>query len=350
MAHWKRPIRGMGALVTGGILMGAMAGCGSTPTTGSSSSLPTVTIGYENAPDPEAVAIEQKFFQKYMHAHVVLKYFSSGPEALSAIASGSLNFMTTLGNPPTASAIAKGVPLKVIWAMERYTTAEGLVVKKSSHIHSLAGLEGKKVALVYGSTSPFELTTALQQAHIPVSKVTQENMSPSEMVAAWKTGQIQAAYVWVPFMSQMQQDGGRMLMYDQNVVKKAPIFNLAVVNSSWAKSNPKLVDGFIKAEEAGVKFFKAHPNQSYKDMGKLNGISAAEAKAQAQGLSFSSLSQQVTSRRMGEGSSVKNSLVTRSLSSAAQWLKSSGAISQVPSNMSQYVDPTYAEQVIKAGG
>ena len=61
-------------------LLAIVAGCGSA--TGASSE-PTVTIGYENAPDPEAVAIEQNFFQKYMHAHVVTKYFSSGPAALN---------------------------------------------------------------------------------------------------------------------------------------------------------------------------------------------------------------------------------------------------------------------------
>ncbi len=326
-------------------LVGIIAGCGSASGT---SGEPTVTIGYENAPDPEAVAIEQQFFQKYMHAHVVTKYFASGPAALTALASGSLNFMTTLGNPPTASAIAKGVPLKVIWAMERYTTAEGLVVKNGSGIHSLKALEGKTVALVTGSTSPFELYTALKNAHIPQSSVHIENMSPPNMVAAWKSGSIQAAYVWVPFMSQMQQDGGHILVYDQNQAKTAPIFNLAVVNSTFAAKYPSLVEGFVRAEEAGVPFFRQHPNQAYKDMGKLNGITAAEAKSQAAGLSFTSLSQQLTAQRMGEGSSVGSSLVTKSLTSAAQWLKTQGAISSVPSNMAQYVDPTFAQKVAKS--
>lgn len=326
-------------------LVGIIAGCGSAS---GASGEPTVTIGYENAPDPEAVAIEQQFFQKYMHAHVVTKYFASGPAALTALASGSLDFMTTLGNPPTASAIAKGVPLKVIWAMERYTTAEGLVVKNGSGINSLKALEGKTVALVTGSTSPFELYTALKNAHIPQSSVHIKNMSPPNMVAAWKTGSIQAAYVWVPFMSQMQQDGGHILVYDQNQAKTAPIFNLAVVNSTFAAKYPSLVEGFVRAEAAGVTFFRQHPNQAYKDMGKLNGITASQAKAQAAGLSFTSLSQQLTAQRMGHGSSVGSSLVTKSLTSAAQWLKTQGAISSVPSNMAQYVDPTFAQKVAQS--
>ena len=87
------------------------------------------------------------------------------------MASGKLDFMATLGNPPTASAIARGVPLKVVWAMERYTTGEGLVVKNSSGIKTLKDLEGKTVALVEGSTSPFELDTALSRRAFPSPKL-----------------------------------------------------------------------------------------------------------------------------------------------------------------------------------
>lgn len=335
----------VGALMAGFMTLPFLVGLSACGTTGTAASEPTVTIGYENAPDPESVAIEQNFFQKYMHAHVQLKYYSSGPDALTSLASGSLNFMTTLGNPPTASAIARGVPLKVIWAMERYTTAEGLVVKNGSHIRSLHALAGKTVALVPGSTSPFELDTALEMRHMPVTSVHIKSMPPPNMVSAWKTGQITAAYVWAPFVNEMQQDHGHILIYDQNQVNQAPIFNLAVVNSHFAQKYPKLVDEFIQAEEAGVTFFHAHPLKSYQDIGKLNGITAQEAQQQASGLSFTTLAQELSIRRLGTASTVKESLVTKSLTSAALWLKNSGQISTVPQHLSQYVDPAFCQAV-----
>lgn len=337
-----------GFIALGTALVVTLAGCGSTPASTGGRSSVVVTIGYENAPDPEAVAIEQHFFQKYMHAQVKLTYFSSGPSALTDMASGKLDFMTTLGNPPTASAIARGVPLRVVWAMERYTTGEGLVVKNSSGIRSLKGLEGKTVALVQGSTSPFELDTALTAAGIPLAKVTEQNYSPPEMVSAWKTNQIEAAYVWTPFDNAMQQAGGHFLMYDQNVYQKAPIFNLAVVNANFASAHKTLVEEFIRAEEAGVKFFQQHPNQAYKDMAELNGITPAEAKAQTQGFQFETLqSQTESSIGMGRENSVPFSLVTKSLTSAAKWLAATGQISSAPRNMAQYVDPSYANAVLK---
>ena len=66
----------MGTIAAGGLTLGvALAGCGSSGGGGNSAgggSKTVVTIGYENAPDPEAVAIEQHFFQKYMNAKVRL--------------------------------------------------------------------------------------------------------------------------------------------------------------------------------------------------------------------------------------------------------------------------------------
>ncbi len=310
----------------------------------------TVSIGYENAPDPEAVAIEQHFFQKYMHARVVLRYFSDGPLALTDLASGRLDFMTTLGNPPTASAIADGVPLRVVWAMERYTTGEGLVVSKSSHITSLQQLKGKTVALVKGSTSPFELDTALKQHHIPVSSVTQLNMTPPEMVAAWKTHRLVAAYTWVPFVTAMAQSSGHMLMYDQNVYRQAPIFNLAVVNAKWAAAHPRLVEGFVAAEQAGVRFFHQHPQQAYADMGKLNHITAAQAKAQTKGFSFTSLPQELTLHRMGNPANKSSSLVAKSLTAAVRWLYQTHQISHLPKNMSSYIAPRFVQAVLHGHG
>ena len=346
----------------------ALAGCGAaaSPTSSSaapassasshakktkaaSSAKPNVVIGYENAPDPEMVAIAQHDFAKYMHAHVTMKYYSSGPAALASLASGSLQFMTVLGNPPVVTAIAHGVPLQVVWAMEQYTTAEGLVVRKGHHITSLKGLEGHHVALVQGSTSPFVLSTALKSAGVPASKVTFTNMTPPEMVAAWKRKSINAAYVWVPFFSTMVNSGGKALMYDKNEATAAPIFNLAVANRSFAAKHPHITEGFIKAEAAGYASYKAHPNAAYKAMGKLNQISASEAKSQASGLRFISLKGQLGSSGMGTPSTVGSSLVTKSLTSAAAWLKSVGAIRKVPSNMSSYVNPSFAQKVEKSG-
>lgn len=329
----------------------AVTACGvATNGNGSNASEPNVTIGYENAPDPEMVAIAQNYFAKYMKAHVTMKYYSSGPQALDALSSGALQFMTVLGNPPLATAIAKGVPLQVIWAQDLYTTGEGLVVRKGKGIKTLKDLEGQTVALNSGSSSSFELAVAEQQAGLPANSIKVDNMTPPGMVAAWKRGDVNAAYVWVPFFSEMLSDGGKALLYDQTQGSAAPIFNLAVVNTTFAKKYPNLVDGFVQAEAAGVQTYQQHPNQAYQDMAKVGAITVAQAKSQATGLKFLTLQEQVTAQGLGSPSGVAASLVTKSLQEAAAWLKSSGRVSSVPASFASDVNPQYAEAVLKGSG
>jgi NitT/TauT family transport system substrate-binding protein/taurine transport system substrate-binding protein len=134
-------------------------------------------------------------------------------------------------------------------------------------------------------------------------------------------------------------------MYDQDVAQEAPIFNLAVVQGPWAKSHRQLVLGFIQAEQAGVAYAQSHPAQALRDMAKEAGITAALAKTELAGYRILSLQDQIGPNGLGSGDGVKTSLVTRSLSSAAKYLASIHQIPNAPTNMSSYVDPSYAQAV-----
>ena len=333
----------MGAIAAA--VLGTLVGWGGSRAPVSASS---VTIGFENnGADPEMVAIDKNYFSKYMHANVSLKYFDSGPAALAALASGALQFMTGIGNPPTAAAIARGLPVQLIWAQERYTTDEGLVVKDNSGIKSLKDLAGKTVALVLGSTSPFELDTALRKVGMSSSSVHLLNMSPPAMREAWARGSIYAAYVWDPVFDTIRHEHGRVLMVDDDVKSEAPIYNLAIVNSSWAKSHADMVKGFIQAEDVAVKYYRdeKHRADALKSMAKEAGISVSLATVELAGYEFFDARQQLGHDALGYGKTVSSSLATKSLSSAAAYLERIGTISSAPKSMVPYVNPTYAKEI-----
>ncbi|MGN6808218.1 MAG: myristoyl transferase, partial [Trinickia sp.] len=114
---------GMGAvaavLLAAGSLAGGMA---------YAQSKPEVIIGYEdNGADPYMVSMAEHLFERHMNADVQYKLFSSGPAAMSALASNSLTFMCGLGVPPLVTAIAQGLPMTIVYNQERYTNAAGIV-------------------------------------------------------------------------------------------------------------------------------------------------------------------------------------------------------------------------------
>jgi taurine ABC transporter substrate-binding protein len=332
-------------------LLVLLTACGSTSSQNTaSSSRPDVTIGYmDNGAEPEVIAVAQSLFSKYIHGNVQVKYFDSGPASLGAIASGALQFMTGIGNPPTVSAITRGVPLQVIWAQELYTQDEGLIVRSTSGIKSVKDLAGKTVALVLGSTSEFALDATLKNAGVDPNSVHKLNMAPPAMRAAWTNHSIDAAYVWDPVLDALSHEGGNVIGTDLDVKQQAPIYSLSLVNSTWGTAHPDLVKEFIQAQNAAVTFYRQHPDEALQVIAKQEGISIATVKTELDGYQIFNLQDQLSADALGQGSSINSSLVAQSLALSGQFLKEKGSLTSVPTSFVSNVNPTYAQQLLNAG-
>lgn len=309
----------------------------------------TIVIGYENnGADPSMVTIGKGYLQKELGSGVSLKLFTSGPTALGAIASGSLQFMCGIGVPPTLSPIASGVPLAVIWNQERYTTDAGIVVKASSGITSLKGLAGKTIAIATGSEASYELPALLTQAGVPLSSVHQLNMTPPEMRSAWVTGQITAAIVWDPVFDSLATNGGRVLATDASLPVSGSSYNLCVASKAYLQANPSLAVKFVKAMQDGVAYAQSNPAQALAIMESQAGISAATAEKELKGYQIYDLAQQPTAQVLGSGSGIPAAATTQSLASNWKELYTQGFLTVAPpSDMAAYVDPTPAESALK---
>lgn len=308
----------------------------------------SINIGYENnGADPSIISVANGYFQKELGDKVHLKLFSSGPAALSALASGALPFMCGLGFPPVISAISKGVPLQVVYNQERYTKDAGLVVKADGDITSIAQLKGKTVAIVIGSQSSFELATFAKKAGLALSSVHQLNMTPPEMQSAWTTGQIQAAIVWDPVFDYLSSHGGRILATDANLPPTATSFNICVANKRYAASHAAVAAAFETALGDGSDYLAAHPGKAYSVMAKAAGITVATAKTEIAGYDIFNLKDQVTANVLGSGTGSATSGTAESLLNNWRVLYSSGLISTPPpSSAAPYINSSYAAEAI----
>jgi len=351
------------ALAVGGVAAALLlAACSSSTSSakpsakGSAASSPgavaagSVVIGYETGGDSAlATAIHNNYFQEELGSQVSLKVFSSGPAALSAIASGALNFMCVLGLPPVISAIAKGVPLKIIDAEDRYTTDAGLVARRSTGITSVADLRGKTVGIVVGSQSTFELAQYLKTAGMTLGDVNQVNMSPPEIQSAWATGQIDAGIVWAPVYDYMASHNGTVLMTDKNLPPTATSYNVCVTNASYAAAHPANVTAFLLALNRGSVFAAAHPTTAAGYNAAINGITLAGAQQIDQGYVSPGLSQQVTGAVLGGSqSNVATAGVTESLGANWNVLYKAGFITTAPpSDLAQYIGWSFVYNAVK---
>ncbi|MDE2239901.1 MAG: ABC transporter substrate-binding protein [Rhodospirillales bacterium] len=309
---------------------------------------PDIVIGYENnGADPYMVTQGLGLFQKDIAGNVTLKFFDSGPAAMSALASNSLQFMCGLGIPPFVAAVSQGLPLAIIYNQERYTTAAGIAVRPGTGINSIADLKGKKIAIVQGSQASFELATFLQQANVPFDSVRQINMSPPEMRVAYSTNSIDAAIVWDPVFDALRADGAKVLTTDADLPRDASSYNICIADTNWAKAHPALAAQFVKALDEGVTYTKQHPNKALALMAAQAGIDEKTAASELKGYEIFSAADQGTPNVLGTGAGVADAATAKTLANTSTVLLKIGRITSPLSDPAKAVDPSFAAAAAK---
>jgi sulfonate transport system substrate-binding protein len=160
--------------------------------------------------------------------------FTSGPPMLEAMASGSVD-IGGVGDAPPVFAASGGEGVEIVGARTTPTgDQDAIVVPKGSSITSIQQLKGKKIAYGSGSSANYHLLTVLTKAGLTKSDVTLVSLQPSNALAAFTSGAVDAWDIWPPYVQQVvAQDGARVLAigpqygspYSFEVASKAAIAN-----------------------------------------------------------------------------------------------------------------------------
>lgn len=209
----------------------------------------TVVVGYQQIVGPFVSAIaDGRFDAALKEAGYVADWrqFSSGGDISTALASGNVP-VGVLGSTGTAAAATRGVDLQLFWILDNIGKSEALVARDGSGIEKPEDLKGKKVGVPFVSTSHFHLLVGLEKVwKVDPREVDILNMKPPQIVAAWQRGDIDAAYVWPPALSELLKNG--KVISDSEIIGKesVPTFDGIVVDKKFAAENPKFMAAFAK--------------------------------------------------------------------------------------------------------
>jgi len=120
---------------------------------------------------------------------------------------------------------------------------DGVVVKGGL---DLAGLEGKNVNLVELSVSHYLLARALDSAGIAERDLTVVNTSDADMVAAFKTAEVEAVVTWNPLLSEIAAEPGAEVLYTSADIP-GEIIDMMVVNTETLADNPDFGKALVGA-------------------------------------------------------------------------------------------------------
>lgn len=245
--NWKPLVSAAAAMAVG---IGAARASAPTP-------IP-ITIGIQT--DADWLTIEAKTQHLFEKVGLKPSYirFTAGAVMMAAAESKSID-VATPGFVPFLAGVGNGIPWVAIGLDTVGPRGEGFVARKGSGIHSIADLRGKRIGYFRASTSQYGLFMGLQKYHVPLSSVTLLSMAPSQQVAAMRSGNIQAAEVWEPWMHTMVADADGKIIATEADIGVPTAASVYAVRRHWLATHQEAARRFMRAIVLAYKEVEKNP-------------------------------------------------------------------------------------------
>ncbi len=335
-------------------MLGAAAGILSLNSTGVLAQT-KVVVGYQQIVGPFVSAIADGSFDKAAKAagyDIDWRQFSSAGDISSAFASRDVP-VGVLGSTGITAAVTRGVDLELFWILDNIGKSEALVARNGSGIEKPQDLVGKKVGVPFVSTSHFHLLVAMKDIwHIAPKDVQILNMQPPQIVAAWLRGDIDAAYVWPPALTEIQKTGKTISDSEQIGKKSVPTFDGLVVDKEWAAKNPKFMAAFTGVLAKSYADYNKNAasitadSDTVKGIVKLIGGKPDDIVSALKLLLFPDAKEQASNAWLGGG---KDGGAAKAFTASAKFLKDQRQINKPLDDYATFVNASFAQDAAKAG-
>lgn len=245
----------------------------------------TISLGFQKTGIP-LVARQLKVFEKRFEPRgikVNWVEFPSGLTLLQALDIGQISFGNS-GNVGCIFQQAAGGHIDYIAAQPSGPKSEGILVKATSSIRTLADLRGKKVGYAKGSSSHDLIAAALEKAGVKLADIDSISLGAADAAFAYDSGDIDAWVIWDPYFTIAQKrTPSRVLAYTGDI---KPSSGFLLANSGFAAAHPELVREYIDGSKEAAAWAKSHPAEVTSALSAATGIPADVMALVTQNASF----------------------------------------------------------------
>jgi taurine transport system substrate-binding protein len=254
-------------------------------------------IGYQAIPNAELVSKQLKWHEQTLGIPIEWRQFESGRDVNTAIAAGSIDIGLS-GSGGAATALAQGLPLSVVAIYDVIGSSEALAVRGS--IRGVADLRGKRLAAPFASTTHYSLLKLLELNKIGANEVTLLDLNPSDTTAAWIRGDIDGAYIWQPTLQRLLDAGGtRLTSSDEMAARGVATFDVAMASDALMSNHPDVIVSYLKTLSRAVSLYRSDRQQALDALSRELGVSADQARLQAEGLLWLTAEEQLDAKYFG---------------------------------------------------
>ena len=301
-----------------------------------------VVIATLEMPNDEGIAKAEGYFEDELGVPVEVVQFESGKAINQAMVSGAVDFGLT-GSGSAVLGIASGIPIEMIWIHETLGSVEALAAKNALNATSLEDLKGKNIGVPFASTAHYSLLRAITASGFEETDFTLIDLQPSDIFAAWQRGDIDAAYVWEPTLSELLADGNIVLHSGDVAEMGYMTANVEIVRSEFGEAYPEIVEKYIASVDKAVTLYREDPDQAISIIAKSLNITEESAKLQMEGQNLISAAEQLDAANLGTSEAVGAMAAT--MLDMGQFYLDQGNITDLPSEeaFAEGINTTYIQ-------
>jgi ABC-type nitrate/sulfonate/bicarbonate transport system substrate-binding protein len=247
-------------LVTAAVTACGAGGSGADTAGSASSSLGSIKVGFspQGVYMPMYFAVKQGFFKR-QHIDASLTTFSSGVEQLNAVLTGQADISGN-GQFNAPLAIEKGGHVKTIAEYAKSGHQFGAVGKDS--IKAPNDLKGKVIGTQEGgSSTQYYLNRYLKLHHISKHAVTVKNIKYGQLIAALRSGSIDAFFAFQPYLDKAVKSVPHTHIFNYSGQDNVFHLHTSLNVSQKVYSDPRLAKGVLRAMIGAEKWMGSHPSE-----------------------------------------------------------------------------------------
>lgn len=216
-----------------------------------------VSIGYLPSDHDSALFVANASgMYKDAGIEVELHEYNNGGDLMSAMASGKVD-VGYVGITPVLSSIQKGVPVKIVAGAQ--TEGSGLIAS-SSDVHSITDLKGKTVATPgEASIQNMLLKYELKNNGMDASSVESPGMKVASMNDALKTGSLDAALTYEPFVSIATELNNASLVKKSGDIYPNHPCCVVAVSDKFISERPDTVAKIVDIHKEATEKLRSNP-------------------------------------------------------------------------------------------
>ena len=185
--------------------------------------------------------------------------FASGPPENESFAAKQQD-IGVMGDVPGIVGKSAGQNTKIIGISAYGPKAFAIVVPNNSEITNPSQLKGKKVALVVGSYAQHLLQKVLDANSLTTKDISIINMGIGDMQNALSKKEVDAAVMWEPNITKIEDNGVGKVLADGTNLKRGDL--LIIGREEYVDQNPEITEIFLKVYKRGSDFIASNPDEA----------------------------------------------------------------------------------------